>query len=89
MSARTLALEGLRTVLDTPQGELRAVDGVDLALERGECFALLGESGCGKSMTALSVMRLLPEAARVAGGRVLLDGSDLLALPEEIGRAHV
>ena len=87
MSARTLALEGLRTVLDTPQGELRAVDGVDLALERGECFALLGESGCGKSMTALSVMRLLPEAARVAGGRVLLDGSDLLALPEAAMRA--
>ncbi len=87
MSADTLELEGLRTVLDAPEGELRAVDGVDLALERGECFALVGESGCGKSMTALSVMRLLPEAARVAGGRVLLGGSDLLALPEAAMRA--
>ncbi|MGH8737671.1 MAG: ABC transporter ATP-binding protein, partial [Burkholderiales bacterium] len=87
MSAPTLQLEGLCTVLDTPEGELRAVDGVDLVLERGECFALVGESGCGKSMTALSVMRLLPEAARVTGGRVLLDGGDLLALPEAAMRA--
>ena len=87
MSTNTLELEGLRTVLDTPEGGLCAVDGVDLALERGECFALVGESGCGKSMTALSVMRLLPEAARVTGGRVLLDGDDLLALPEAAMRA--
>jgi peptide/nickel transport system ATP-binding protein len=87
MSAPTLALEGLRTALDTPEGALRAVDGVDLALSRGECFALVGESGCGKTMTALSVMRLLPEAARVAQGRVLLGGDDLLALPEAAMRA--
>ncbi|HUJ87599.1 MAG TPA: ABC transporter ATP-binding protein [Burkholderiales bacterium] len=86
MSA-ALELEGLRTVIDAPQGALHVVDGVDLALGRGECFALVGESGCGKSMTALSVMRLLPEAARVAGGRALLDGSDLLALPEAAMRA--
>ena len=82
-----LELEGLRTLIDAPEGELRAVDGVDLELERGECFALVGESGCGKSMTALSVMRLLPEAARVAAGRVLLEGGDLLALPEAAMRA--
>ena len=86
MSA-ALELEGLRTVIDASEGELRAVDGVDLELARGECFALVGESGCGKSMTALSVMRLLPEAARVAQGRVLLGGSDLLALPEAAMRA--
>ena len=87
MSAPTLAVERLRTVLDTQEGELRAVDGIDLALERGECFALVGESGCGKSMTALSLMRLLPDAGRVTGGRVLLGEQDLLALPEAAMRA--
>jgi len=87
MSPATLAVEGLRTVLDTPEGELRAVDDIDLALERGECFALVGESGCGKSMTALSLMRLLPDAARVTQGRVLLGERDLLALPEAAMRA--
>jgi len=87
MSAATLAVKSLSTVLDTPEGELRAVDDIDLALERGECFALVGESGCGKSMTALSLMRLLPDAARVTQGRVLLGERDLLALPEAAMRA--
>ena len=66
---------------------MRAVDGVDLELRRGECFALVGESGCGKSMTALSITRLLPESGRIESGRVLLDGHDLLALPEAAMRA--
>ena len=66
---------------------MRAVDGVDFELRRGECFALVGESGCGKSMTALSIMRLLPDTGRIADGRVLLDGHDLLALPEAAMRA--
>jgi len=82
-----LRVEDLRTRLDLPTGELRAVDGVDLELRRGECFALVGESGCGKSMTALSILRLLPEAGRIAGGRVLLEERDLLALPEAAMRA--
>jgi len=82
-----LELEGLRTVLDTPEGEVRAVDGVDLEIARGECFALVGESGCGKSMTALSILRLLPDVGRIAGGSVRLDGRDLLALPEAAMRA--
>jgi peptide/nickel transport system ATP-binding protein len=86
MSA-TLELEGLRTVLDTPEGELRAVDGVDLEIARGECFALVGESGCGKSMTALSVLRLLPDVGRIAAGSVRLGELDLLALPEAAMRA--
>ena len=66
---------------------VRAVDGIDFELRKGECFALVGESGCGKSMTALSLMRLLPEAGRIAAGRVELDGVDLLALPEAAMRA--
>ena len=61
---------------------MRAVDGLSLSLERGETFALLGESGCGKSMTALSIMRLLPDAGRIVSGEVLLDGQNLLSLPE-------
>jgi peptide/nickel transport system ATP-binding protein len=86
MSA-VLQVENLRTVLDTPRGQVRAVDGVDIELRKGECFALVGESGCGKSMTALSIMRLLPEAGRIVAGRVGLDGHDLLALPEAAMRA--
>ena len=87
MSEVTLAAEGLATRIDTTAGELRAVDGVDFELRKGECFALVGESGCGKSMTALSLLRLLPESGRIAGGRVLLKGHDLLALPEAAMRA--
>jgi peptide/nickel transport system ATP-binding protein len=77
-----LHIENLRTALDTAAGSVRAVDGIDFELRKGECFALVGESGCGKSMTALSIMRLLPEAGRIVSGRVGLDGIDLLALPE-------
>ena len=58
------------------------VDGVSFDIAAGETFSLLGESGCGKSMTALALMRLLPHAARIAGGDVALAGRDLLALPE-------
>ena len=58
------------------------VDGVDFAVEADQCVALLGESGCGKSMTALALMRLLPEGGRVAAGDVRLQGEDLFALPE-------
>src|SRR5258706_11410248 len=83
----TLQVANLRTVLDTPRGVVRAVDGIDFELRRGECFALVGESGSGKSMTALSLMRLLPEAGRIADGRVVLDGQDLLALPEAAMRS--
>ena len=82
-----LAVTDLKTYLDTARGEVRAVDGVAIELRKGECFALVGESGSGKSMTALSLMRLLPEAGRIADGRVLLDGQDLLALPEAAMRA--
>jgi peptide/nickel transport system ATP-binding protein len=61
---------------------LKPVDGVSFTIAADQCVALLGESGCGKSMTALALMRLLPEGARVASGTVRLDGDALLALPE-------
>ncbi len=82
MARALLEVTGLTTVIDTPEGTARAVDDVSFSVETGTTFALLGESGCGKSMTALSLLRLLPAAARLAGGRVELDGDDLMALPE-------
>ena len=82
MSEPLLQIEGLRTWIDAGEKVVRAVDGLSLAIRRGETFALLGESGCGKSITALSVMRLLPDAGQVVDGRVMLDGVDLLQLPE-------
>jgi peptide/nickel transport system ATP-binding protein len=63
-------------------GAARPVDGISFDIAAGECFALLGESGCGKSMTALGIMRLLPAAAQVTIGTVDFEGRDLLALPE-------
>jgi len=82
-----LEVNNLRTVLDTAGGQVRAVDGIDFELRAGECFALVGESGSGKSMTALSIMRLLPEAGRIADGSAVLDGVDLMGLPEAAMRA--
>jgi len=77
-----LEIDDLQVELDADAGLVRAIAGMKLSLARGETFALVGESGCGKSMTALALMRLLPENGRVAGGAVRLDGQDLLALPE-------
>ena len=80
--ASSLLLQDLRVELDADAGLVRALDGIRLCLQRGETFALVGESGCGKSMTALALMRLLPENGRIAGGSVRLGERDLLDLPE-------
>jgi len=77
-----LQLENLTTDIDSDGGLVRAVDAVSLTIERGETFALVGESGCGKSMTALSILRLLPDAGRISSGRVDVDGIDVTQLPE-------
>ncbi len=82
MSDILLRIENLKTWIGSGPRPVRAVDGVDLEICRGETFALLGESGCGKSMTALSIMRLLPPAGRIVDGHVELDGVPLLDLPE-------
>ena len=77
-----LRIENLSTRIDTQDAVVRAIEGLSLEIGRGETFALLGESGCGKSMTALSVMRLLPDAGQVVAGTVELAGEDLLRQPE-------
>ncbi len=77
----------LQVELEAEAGVVRALDGVRLSIERGETFALVGESGCGKSMTALALMRLLPENGRVAGGQVRLGDLDVLGLPESAMRS--
>ncbi len=85
--AAVLNVRDLQVALDADAGLVKAVDGLTLALRRGETFALVGESGCGKSMTALALMRLLPDNGRVANGQVLLEGEDMLGLPESGMRA--
>jgi len=77
-----LKIEDLHVALDADAGLVRAIDGLRLSLERGETFALVGESGCGKSMTALALMRLLPENGRVTAGSVRLGETEVLDLPE-------
>ncbi|HJV61960.1 MAG TPA: ABC transporter ATP-binding protein, partial [Albitalea sp.] len=77
-----LNIQNLKVALDSESGLVKAIDGLSLAIDRGLTFALVGESGCGKSMTALALMRLLPENGRVTEGRIDLHGDDTLALPE-------
>ena len=73
-----LTVEKLRVNFHTFAGEVKALDGVDLSVKRGEVLGLVGESGSGKSVTALSIEGLLPPNAEVAGGRIVLDGRNLL-----------
>jgi oligopeptide/dipeptide ABC transporter ATP-binding protein len=82
-----LEVKDLRTSFFTDAGEVRAVDGVSFAVEAGKLMGLVGESGSGKTASVLSVMRLLPESARVVGGAVLFEGRDLLKLSEPEMRA--
>jgi peptide/nickel transport system ATP-binding protein len=88
MSAPLLEVRGLVTEFRTRAGLLRAVDGVSFSIAAGETLALVGESGCGKSVTAFSLMRLLADPpGRIAAGEVLFEGRDLLKLPEAELRA--
>ena len=82
MNEPLLKIENLRTRLGDEQSPVWVVDGLDLTIHKGETFALLGESGCGKSMTALSMMRLLPPSGRVMEGDIHFGGTELLWLSE-------
>ncbi|MGE0849669.1 MAG: ABC transporter ATP-binding protein [Hyphomicrobiaceae bacterium] len=77
-----LEIENLQTHFRTPDGVNRAVDGLSLAIEAGQTLAIVGESGCGKSVTAMSVLRLIPEPPGRIAGRITFDGRDLLHLSD-------
>jgi len=86
--APVLTVSDLCTHFYTRDGVVRAVDGVSLSLERGETLGVVGESGCGKSVTALSIMRLVPPAAgRIVAGSIRFDGTEILSLPAPSMRA--
>jgi oligopeptide/dipeptide ABC transporter ATP-binding protein len=77
-----LSIEGLDVRYESPRGDVRAVDGLDLALAAGETYALVGESGCGKTATAYAILRLV-DPGRIAGGRIVFQGRDLMGLSEK------
>jgi peptide/nickel transport system ATP-binding protein len=86
MTVPLLEVRDLRVILATARGEVEALRGIDFALERGATLGLIGESGCGKSLTALALMGLLPEGAKIAGS-IRLDGQELVGLADASWRA--
>jgi oligopeptide/dipeptide ABC transporter ATP-binding protein len=82
-AASVLRLEQLRTYFTTGDGMVKAVDGIDLRVPPGRTLGVVGESGCGKTVTALSIMRLLPRTGHIVGGRIMLGGRDLVQAGEE------
>lgn len=78
-----LEVRNLQTYFQTRAGLVRAVDGVSFYVDRGELLGVVGESGCGKSITALSVMRLIAPPGKIVGGEILFEGENLLALSDE------
>lgn len=81
---KALDVENLKTYYYSEDGNVvKAVDGVSLCIGKGEFFALTGPSGCGKSTTGFSILRLIQSPGRIISGRILLDGRDLLSVPEK------
>jgi oligopeptide/dipeptide ABC transporter ATP-binding protein len=78
-----LEIKGLRTSFHTRDGVVHAVDGIDFHVDRGEIMGLVGESGCGKSVTSLSILRLVARPGVIEGGQIMFDGQDLLKLKNE------
>ena len=78
-----LSVNKLKTHFLTPEGVIRAVDDVSFKIDKGKVLGLVGESGCGKSVTALSLMRLIPQPGRIISGEIFFDGRDLLKLGNE------
>jgi oligopeptide/dipeptide ABC transporter ATP-binding protein len=84
-----LQVDDLRTYFFTRKGIVKAVEGVSFHVNEGETFGIVGESGCGKTVTGLSLLRLLPEpAGRIVGGKILLDGTNLLELSKKEMRGY-
>lgn len=85
MEERLLQIQGLKTAFYTREGRILAVEGVDIEIGAGECVGIVGESGCGKSMTAMSVMGLVRKPGKVEGGAILFDGENLTRMsPKEM-----
>src|SRR5688500_7133014 len=82
-----LTVRDLRVYYETPKGDVRAVDGVSFDLYEGETLGLVGESGCGKSTAAMGILQLVIPPGRIVDGEVLLEGHNLLGLPEPALRA--
>ncbi len=80
--APLLEIQDLRTEIRLRSATVHALDGVSLTVEAGECLGVVGESGCGKTMTALSVMQLLPPGGHITGGRITLGGTEISALDD-------
>jgi len=79
-----LDIQGLKTHFATRNGTVKAVDGVDISVDKGDTLGIVGESGCGKTVLALSIMRLIPTPpGRIVGGQILFKGTDLLGLDED------
>ncbi|HKM28655.1 MAG TPA: ABC transporter ATP-binding protein [Anaerovoracaceae bacterium] len=85
---KLLEVKNLKTYFDTSKGQLKAVDDVSFDLEYGEALGLVGESGCGKTTSALSICKLLPKEGQVYGGQILLEGQDLAKLSDDEIREH-
>ena len=85
-SEKVLEIRDLKTQFFTRDGMVNAVDGVSLEVSRGEMVGLVGESGCGKTTTALSIMRLLPKSGKITHGSIFVNGRDLVPLPENTMR---
>jgi peptide/nickel transport system ATP-binding protein len=83
MSNPILSIEGLKVIFETSRGVSRAVDGVSFDLGKGETLGIVGESGCGKSVTALSILRLIDPPGRICDGKILFANRDILAMREE------
>ncbi len=77
-----LEIQGLKTVFPTENGLAVAVDDLGLSLKKGSVLGIVGESGCGKSITSLSVLRLVPPPGRITAGKIFFEGRDLLTLSE-------
>src|SRR5260370_35377768 len=84
--AHLLELDGVRTEIRLRRAVVHALDGVSLTVDPGECLGIVGESGCGKTMTALSIMRLLPPGGHIVGGKIILDGTEISPLDDNTVR---
>lgn len=82
-------IQGLRTYYTTLRGSVKAVDGVGLKIEKGEALGLAGESGCGKTTVALSILKILPSGGRIVDGKILYKGEDIVILPEDDFRKKI